>query len=360
MGTLELGAVGAWPYLADPPMDVATIIVNYRTSAATIEAVTALLPDLDAFDSPLVVVVDNASGDGSLDSLRRTFAEDRWRDRVVVVDGEYNRGFGGGVNAGVRYVRQKYGAPKYSYILNPDASIEPGALRGLVAFMEEHPDAGLVGNLVQNRDADQVGAFRFPTLLSELEGTACLGPVTRLLRDYVVPIQPTETCEVDWVSGVSMLFRSAVFDTVGLFDEGFFLYFEEIDLAKRVHDAGWKVYFVAGVRVDHVGGLSTGFKDESRRMPKYWFESRRRYFVKHHGRVYAAGCDAAWICGHAMYKLKQTVRRSLPAGRPSFGRDFLRYSVQNFLRPAPEHKPAAGPAPSPWTGDGQTPRAAHG
>ena len=118
-----------------------------------------------------------------------------------------------------------------------------------------------------------------------------------------------DSSEVDWVSGVSMLFRSEVFSTAGLFDERFFLYFEEIDLAFRIRESGWKVYFVSDAAVDHVGGLSTGLGDKTRRMPKYWFESRRRYFVKHHGRLYAAACDAAWICGHAIFKAKISLLR---------------------------------------------------
>jgi N-acetylglucosaminyl-diphospho-decaprenol L-rhamnosyltransferase len=152
----------------------------------------------------------------------------------------------------------------------------------------------------------------------------------------VVAMDPRDSCEVDWVSGVSMLFRSEVFSTAGFFDEDFFLYFEEIDLARRVRQFGWKIYFVADVGVGHVGGLSTGFKDETRSMPRYWFDSRRRYFVKHHGRFYAAACDAAWICGHAILKAKIRLTRRQQTVRPNLGWDFLRYSLANLLKPAPE------------------------
>jgi N-acetylglucosaminyl-diphospho-decaprenol L-rhamnosyltransferase len=144
-----------------------------------------------------------------------------------------------------------------------------------------------------------------------------------------------DSCEVDWVSGVSMLFRREVFATAGFFDEGFFLYFEEVDLARRIQQAGWKIYFVADVGVGHVGGLSTGLNDESRRMPRYWFDSRRRYLVKHHGRAYSAACDAAWIVGHAIFKVKLGLLRSNRSLRPRVGRDFLRYSLRNLLKPAP-------------------------
>jgi N-acetylglucosaminyl-diphospho-decaprenol L-rhamnosyltransferase len=316
-------------------VDVATIIVNYRTAAATIEAVSALWGDLEGLSNPLVVIVDNDSRDGSLEQLREAFAAPQWGGRVVVVDAKSNGGFGKGVNVGIETVIKTRGIPPYVYVLNPDATIEPGALKGLLAFMAEHPKAGLLGNTVRNLGADVLKAFRFPTVLSELEGSASLGPLTRLLRRYRVPMNPTESCEVDWVSGVSMLFRGEVFSSAGFFDEGFFLYFEEIDLAKRVRAAGWKIYFVADVSVNHVNGLSTGFTDESRQMPRYWFESRRRYFVKHHGRLYSAACDAAWILGHGIFMTRATLGRRSDSRRPSVGRDLFRYSISNLFKPAP-------------------------
>ena len=322
-------------------MNVAIVIVNYRTAAATIEAVSALWPELAGLPDALVVVVDNDSGDGSLQHLGKAFAEPKWGGRVEVVDGRYNRGFGGGVNAGIEHVIKTRGRPSYFYVLNPDATVTPGTLVRLLRFMTDHPRAGLLGNEVRNLGSDIVRAFRFPSLFSEFEGSACLGPISRLLRDYVVAINPTESCEVDWVSGVSMLFRGEALAEAGVFDEGFFLYFEEIDLAKRLHRAGWKVYFVADVVVDHVGGLSTGFKDENRRMPRYWFESRRRYLVKHHGKIYAAACDAARIWGHALFQAKLALSRRSHSVRPHFGRDFARYSVSNFLKPAPQAEPKA-------------------
>jgi GT2 family glycosyltransferase len=317
-------------------VDVATVIVNFRTPAATIEAVKALAPDLDQLPASRVVVVENGSGDNSLAELRSAFADPMWKGRVEVVDAGRNGGFGSGVNVGVRHALTSGPPPRYVYVLNPDTAIARGALLGLVRFMADHPEAGQLGNEVRNRGADVVRAFRFPTAWSELEGSACIGPLSRLLRDYVVAVDPGGTSEVDWVSGVSMLFRSEVFSTVGYFDEDFFLYFEEIDFSKRLRDAGWKTYFVSDVVVDHVGGLSTGIKDETRRMPRYWFESRRRYFVKHHGRLYAAACDALRICGHAVYKVRASVSRRERGVRPGFGRDLFRFSLANLWRPAPE------------------------
>ena len=334
-------------------MQIAAVIVNFRTADATAQAVTSL--DRELRDSALrkrssnyvIVVVDNDSNDGSFEQLRETFTEPQWADRVVVIASGHNGGFGHGVNVGVRYVIDAFGAPTYIYVLNPDATVGAGAVEALVGFMEARPDAGLVGNVIRNVSADVVRAFRFPSVLSELEGSACLGLLTRVLRKHMMVLDPGKTTEVDWVSGVSMLFRGEVFATAGFFDEGFFLYFEEIDFARRVRDAGWKVYFNADVEVGHIGALSTGMRDETRRMPRYWFESRRRYLVKHHGRMYAAACDAAWLAGHAVFKVKLALKRAPESTRPRVGRDFLRYAAANVLKPAPEAVQNRQPEPTP-------------
>jgi GT2 family glycosyltransferase len=99
-----------------------------------------------------------------------------------------------------------------------------------------------------------------------------------------------------------MMMRRSVFEELGGFDEDFFLYFEEVDFSKRVQNAGYEVQFVAQSVVKHVGAASTKL-DPSRRLPTYWYDSRHRYFIKHHGRAYAAGADAAALLGHAVCTL---------------------------------------------------------
>jgi GT2 family glycosyltransferase len=330
-------------------MKVATIIVNYRTAAATVEAVAAAFREVEGIAGSIIVVIDNDSGDGSLGELQAAFGHDRWRGRVAVVGAPHNGGFGAGVNLGVAHVLETHGQPEYFLVLNPDSKIAPGALGRLTAFMEDHPDAGLLGTVVNNAAGNQLRGFRFPSLLSELETRACLGPLTHLLRNKKIVMDIVDSGEVDWVSGVSMLFRSEVFASAGLFDERFFLYFEEIDLALRIRQSGWKIYFVAEAIVDHVGGLSTGVGDSTRRLPRYWFESRRRYFLKHHSRLYTAGCDAAWICGHALFKAKAKLLGREDRMPPRMGRDFIRYTFANLLKPAPEaeqYRPRPAPLPA--------------
>lgn len=317
-------------------MDVAAIIVNYRTPDATVDSVTALAREFEGFENPRILVVDNDSRDGSSARLREIFAESVWGGRVEVVDSLHNGGYGYGINLGVRRLLALPTPPRYIYVINPDAVADAGSVKRLAAFMGDHPDAGIVGGLTHGMQGDvQSVAFRFPSVLSEIEMTASFRPLSRLLRDYTVPVTPSDSCEVDWVGGASMLFRREVFSSAGFFDEGFFLYFEEVDFARRARQAGWKVYFVANAGIGHIGSLATGMADESRPMPRYWFQARRRYLVKHHGPLYGAACDAAWICGRAVFVAKNKLLGRAVSGRPRFLRDFIRYSVDNLMKPPP-------------------------
>lgn len=323
-------------------MDIAAVIVNYRTAQAAIEAALALDAELARWEH-VILVVDNDSPDDSLTTLRAAFAGGAHGDRIRVVASGHNGGYGYGINVGVKSLLSLPRPPRYVYILNPDAQADRGTMSRLIGFLDAHPEAGLAGSLVHDPTGEvQAQAFRFPTVWSELEGTAHWGPITKLLRRHQVALEPDRTGEVDWVPGTSMLVRREVFTTAGLFDEGFFLYFEEVDFARRVKDAGWKVYFVADAGITHIGSLATGMTDASRPMPGYWFQARRRYFVKHHGRLYGAACDAAWLSGHAIYLAKQRLRRRAQTVRPRLWRDFASYSLAHALEPAPRAAQNAG------------------
>ena len=142
--------------------------------------------------------------------------------------------------------------------------------------------------------------------------------------------EPATDCEVDWISGTSMLIRRQVFEQIGLFDEGFFLYFEETDFCHSARRAGWKTFYVADAPVTHLGSASTGLADPSRRLPRYWFDSRHRYLVKHHGRAYAALCDGAFVAGTALWRIKEYLLRRDRKERPHLIRDMLASSVRDL------------------------------
>jgi N-acetylglucosaminyl-diphospho-decaprenol L-rhamnosyltransferase len=313
---------------------LSAVIVNYRTPDLTGQVVTALLPELEPLGEFRVYVVDNASGDDSVERLRARALADGWGDRVEVVAAPKNGGYGYGINVAVKAARAYREPSDYIFVLNSDAFADEGTPRRMVGYMEAHPDVGVVGGNIRGTDGSaQASAFRFPTLASELNVTAKTGVLSRLLGNPVVALPlPDGPGEVEWISGTCMLIRTAVFEQVGLFDEGFFLYFEEVDFCRRARGAGWKSVCLPQATVTHLGSASTGMGDNTRPMPRYWFESRRRYFVKHHSPRYAAASDVSWASGFLLGELKRHVLRRPSWSPPHMFRDFVRYSLGSLIK----------------------------
>ena len=214
-------------------MSVLGIVLNYRTYELTERAIDAALVALDRVPGSALVVVDNDSGDGSYERLVALAATPSRKGRFEVVASGRNGGFGAGNNVAIRRALVGDARPEFVYVLNSDAFPEPDAVAALVAYLRAHPQVGLAGSSIVGVDGTpHETAFRFPSIASELETAMQLGVLTRLLESRRVPRpMPTESTVVDWVAGASLLVRREVFERVGLFDETFFLYFEETDLA---------------------------------------------------------------------------------------------------------------------------------
>ncbi len=258
-----------------PPL-VAAIVVSYNTAALLRDC----LVSLRACTAPLrVVVVDNASRDGSPALVRREFPE------VELLALERNRGFAGGVAAGLAHLEGRapdarapdvedsfpatpiprfYLAIPYVLILNPDTVVHPGAIEHMVAFLEAHPRVGLVGPRLLNPDGTlQPAAFRFPTLLMTALDLFPPGEVMpgRLYGSWWHGRYPQERDDapfpIDHPLGACMLTRAEVLATVGAMDESYFMYSEEIEWCWRIRQAGWAIWQVPAARVTHVGGAAT-------------------------------------------------------------------------------------------------------
>jgi GT2 family glycosyltransferase/serine acetyltransferase len=325
-------------------MKIAGILVNYQTSELTLDAVAALIIELRPMAGFHVYVVDNDSGDGSLERLRQGAIDRGWQAQVTVLAAPHNGGYGYGINLAARQALASGDPPDYLYVINTDAFADPGAIARMVEFMDTHPDVGMTGSRVYGLDGvTQGAAFRFPSVFSEFEQAAAFGLVSRLLRRHIVAMLPPATDQdVDWLPGTSMLIRRQVFDGGVFFDEGFFLYFEEVDFARELRRAGWRACYVADAPIKHIGSVSTGLAEQSRRLPDYWFDSRHRYFLKHHGRAYTAAADAAWIAGYLVFLLKRATLGRSDVLRRRLLRDFLRSTVRAFSAAAiPKSAPRA-------------------
>ena len=314
-------------------MDVLTVIVNYRSAALTVDCLRSLAAERSRVPGLRVVVTDNASPDDSVAALTAAVVEHGWAEWVTVKPLERNGGFAYGNNGAIGpALAPGVARPDYLWLLNPDTVVRPGGLAELVAFLESHPTVGLAGSRLEDPDGTpQVSAFRFHTVANEFERGVRLGAITRLLKDHVVaPPVPVEATACDWVAGASLLVRPAVFDAVGPMDERYFMYFEEVDFCLSAERAGWPCWYVPASRVVHLVGAVSQMSDSRkhrRRRPAYWFESRRRYFLKNHGRAYAVAADAAFLAGYASYRLRRVVQRKPDTDPPRMLADSLAHNA---------------------------------
>jgi GT2 family glycosyltransferase len=280
-----------------PDPKILTIVLNYKTAQMTIEAAAAAriaMADLPGE----IVIVDNDSQDGSFEAIKAHVEAEGW-DRTQVIQSTVNGGYGAGNNVGIRAGLTDGSRPDFIYILNSDAYPQPDAIKVLYDHMLANPKTGFAGSYIHGEDGDRhTTTFRFPSIFSEIEGAIRFGPVTKILGKYRVPHEAVEeTSAVEWLAGASLMMRQDVLDQIGLFDETFFLYFEETDLCRRAHKAGYEIVFVRESVVMHLGSVSTGMRTWQR-TPTYWFDSRFYYFSKNHGKLYAACATLLHlICG---------------------------------------------------------------
>ena len=311
-------------------MGVVVVIVTYRSAQLTIDSLRSV--DSERTNSGLkirAVVVDNASGD--LPTIAEAVAANGWSAWVTCILAPRNGGFAYGNNLGIQRAYAT-GIPDFVHLLNPDAQLRPGALRSLVKFLEAHPKVGIVGGSFENLDgSDWPFAFRFPSLLSELDTRLELGLVTHLLRPWVVPRIMTKAAQpVDWVSGASMMIRPSVFEAIGGLDENYFLYFEETDFCFRAKQAGYPTWYVPESRVMHISGQSTNVDERNaapKRMPPYWFESRRRFFAVTYGFPLAIMIDIVALSAHVLGWFKRILLLRTRTAIPHFLRDLAYHSI---------------------------------
>jgi N-acetylglucosaminyl-diphospho-decaprenol L-rhamnosyltransferase len=256
-----------------PEADLAVVIVNYNAG----DYLERCLASLEAHrgDAALdVLVIDNASVD---DSHRRAIAA---HPCARLIENPENVFLSPAWNQGIR----ETSAP-YVLLLNPDVEWWEGTLADYVGVAREHPRAGIVGPLVRNSDGTIYPSGRvFPSVIDAV-GHAFLGtlhpgnPFTR--RYHLEGWDRTTEREVDWVSGCCMLFPRRAFDEVGVFDEDFLLYGEELEMGTRLRDAGWSIVFTPEVEILHEIGVSTG---RSRRQLVMHSMGIYRYYRKHRAR----------------------------------------------------------------------------
>lgn len=320
---------------------ILVVLLNYRTADMTLGAARAALRAMEQLHAELVIV-DNASGDGSAETIATALETQDWARgaNVRLIESDRNGGFGAGNNIGIRAGLSDGSRPDYVYLLNSDAFPAPDAIMRLVQHLEAHSDVGIAGSYIHGPDGEaHVTAFRFPGIAGEIEAALRLGVVSRLLRRYQVPMGvPQATCRVDWLAGASMMIRDSLLQEIGAFDERFFLYFEETDLCLRAMQAGFETHYVRDSHVEHIGSVSTGMKSWDR-VPGYWLDSRWHYFVKNHGRGYAALATLARAAAQAVWNTRRVIQQKPAADPAHFLRDLLVHDVRALFSRAPDEPP---------------------
>lgn len=276
-------------------IDVILVCWNDRERiASALDSVFALSEVRDDPGLAAVVVSDNGSSDGSVALIR-----ERYGDRVRILENGANLGFGAAVNRAFAATTSPY-----VFLLNPDAELRDGALASALAFLDAHPRCGIAGSRIYNRDGSiQVSCGEFDTWTGAFLRSSAWGelpPFRRYangagLRDFHYDSER----RVDLAIGAALTVRRAMIHEIGSFDERFFLYHEEVDLAKRAADAGWETWFVPASEAVHTGMGSSGGRLDLVEQRKQ--RSRRQYWLKHHGRLWYAALVAALVGRYVVY-----------------------------------------------------------
>ncbi len=291
-------------------VDVVVVCWNDREKIATaLDSVFALSEVRADPGFARVVVSDNGSSDGS-----REFVRERYGGRVQIVENGANLGFAAACNRAFAAT-----SSEYVFLLNPDAELKDRALAEIVAFMDAHPRCGIAGSSIYNYDGSvQRSVGEFDTWAGAFLRSSAWGdwpPLRRFangagLRDF----DASRPQRVDLAIGAALAIRRATIDAIGPFDERFFLYHEEVDYAKRAAGAGWETWFVPASEAVHEGmGSARGQYNVEKRKQT----SRRKYWLKHHGRAWYYSLVGALAARYALYA-------GVVAGAIVLGRRLLR------------------------------------
>jgi hypothetical protein len=290
-------------------VELAVVIINYKTPNLVIDSLRTLLPELESL-SAKVVTVDNNSADESVTILSNWIEENNASDKVKLIASENNSGFSGGNNVGLKAIKADY-----YLLLNSDTLLRKGSIVKLLDTAKQNPDAGLISPRLEWKDeTPQESCFRFHTPFSELISSAATSVVTRIFSSYIVAQPVVKNSDYyQWTSFACVLIRSEVLEHSGLMDDGFFMYYEDVEFCYRAKKNGWRILNVPEARVVHLRGGSSPVKSNKKlrkRLPRYYYESRTRYFYLVYGYSGLFAANALWSIGWLIALLRTSTSKS--------------------------------------------------
>ncbi len=283
-------------------------IINYKTPLMLIDCLESLLPELTG--ETIVTIVDNASNDTSVDIINAWLNKHSADGNFRLIISPINGGFSSGNNIGI----SGFKATRY-LLLNSDTLIRPGAIAAMLNSFNNDINIGMVAPRLEWPDTTpQESCFTYHSPLSELISSAKTGVITKLLQSAVVPqpVSDTPRC-YDWVSFACVMIKSDVIDAVGLMDDGYFLYYEDVEYCHRVKKAGWQIKYEPSAHVVHLRGGSSPVKAQTKlrkRLPRYFYESRTRYFFQVYGRSGLFLANVLWTVGWTISSIRRLISTS--------------------------------------------------
>ncbi len=243
-------------------MKFSIIIVNYNTKNLTKNCLNSIFANCKSINFE-IIVVDNNSQDSSIEMLKKDFG-----DKIKLIANNENIGFGPANNQGAKIAKGKY-----LFFLNSDTIIKSDIFSAIKIFLNSNKDIGVISpKLLLADGSEQERAYgKFPTLFSVI--------AEKFKRPKIVK---NKSLEVDWVSGAALIIRKDIFKRVSGFDEKFFMYFEDIDLCRRVKDFGYKIIVFSEIAVIHLGGKSL---NKFSKRKEYYYKSQNYFYKKYYGNL---------------------------------------------------------------------------
>lgn len=299
------------------PICCSVIIVSYNVADLLLACLESIYTSAAASAFALrvqIIVVDSASVDDTVSRVRRQFPA------VELIACTENVGFTRGNNLGLRAA-----SGDYLFLLNPDTLLLGTALSALIAYLEDHPDVGIVGPHTHNADmTTQSTRRRFPTRLTAFFESTWLQPYApRQLLDhfYMADLADDRSHLVDWVQGSALMMRRTVYEQLGGLDEGYHMYSEELDYCKRAVDAGWRVAYCADAHIVHYGGASSDQVGAHKHI--YFQTSKLRYHRKVHGAAFAAALRL-FLLSTYLWQIGLEALKGLLGSKPALRRQRVR------------------------------------
>lgn len=283
---------------------LAVIIINYKTPTLVQDCIQSLSGQIQV-GLDQVVVVDNNSADGSVEQLEKFIAEKQLSGWVKLIASSVNGGFAAGNNIGIRAIEAQY-----YMLLNSDTIVRSGAIDNLLSVASKQNDVGIVSPRLEWPDGTPQGScFRQRTPRCEFFAAAGTGILEKLFRYNPRTFPPSqEVLEPDWVSFACVLINGKTLKKIGLLDERYFMYFDDVDFCRRTLKAGYRILYWPTSRVVHLRGGSGPVKKsivQRKRPPAYLYASRAYYYTKFFGRAGLVVANLLWLAGRMVSLLRE-------------------------------------------------------